>query len=125
LIAGVEVEGSEAVVARKQKLRLAGLLGQAERFLIRSEGLGTLSMALVNLAEHDQGHRQVIEQSQTAVEIDGGPRGFDAFGLAPIRQRAVGYREIGVSARQNAEIAHFLGGLEPSEARLDAPARVE
>jgi hypothetical protein len=38
-----------------------------------------LAVALVDLAEHDQRHHQVIEQAQEAIEIDGGLSGLDPF----------------------------------------------
>src|SRR6266446_1002342 len=51
LVAGVEIQGRQAVVAWEQELRLSDLLGQAERFFIRGEGLRVLAVALVDLAE--------------------------------------------------------------------------
>ena len=84
-----------------------------------------LAVALVNLAEDDQGDRQVIEQAQPPVEVDGGLRRLDALGLAPIGQRAVGHREIRVEPRLEREVADLLRGLEPAQAGLDAPPRIE
>ena len=82
-------------------------------------------MALVDLAEDDQRHGQMIEKPQPAVEVDGQLRRLDSLRLAAVRQRAVGDGEVRVEPRLEAEIAHFLRGLEPPEAGLDAAARVE
>ena len=84
-----------------------------------------IAVALVDLAQDDQRHRQMIEQPQPAVEVDGHLRRLDAFRLAPIGQRAIGHGKVGIEPRLETEIAHLLRGLEPAEAGLDAPARVE
>ncbi len=125
LVPGVEIERGQTVVAGEQKLRLTALLGQAQRLLVLGEGLAVLTVALMDLAEDDQRHGQVIEQPQTPVEVDGGLRRFHAFGLAPVGQRAVGHGEVGVEARLKAEVADLLRGLEPPETGLDAAARIE
>jgi hypothetical protein len=97
------MKGSESVVAGKEKLRPSDLLGQTE-CLIRRECEGVVAVALVDLTEDDQWHRQMIEQTQPTVEVDGRLRCLDAFRFAPVRQRAIG--KIRIEPRLLAEIAH-------------------
>ena len=96
LVADVKVKSSEAIVAGEEELGFAGLLGMAKRFLVASQSLSVVAMALVDLAQHDQGHCQVVEQSQPSIQIDGLLCGLDTFGLAAVSQRAVGDREVRV-----------------------------
>ena len=102
------MQPGQAIVAGKQQLRLPDPLGQAQRLLVHGEGRRPLAVALVDLAEHDQGHRQVIDQPQPTVEVDGGLRGLDAFRLASIGERAAGHREIRIEARLEPEIAYLF-----------------
>src|SRR5712691_2920558 len=112
LVVEVQVERGQAVIARKQELRLAGLLGQAERLGVVLERAGSLTAALVDLAEHDQRDGQVIELAELPVELDRGLRGLHALRLAAVRERAVGNGQVRVQARLHAEVADALGGLE-------------
>ena len=82
-------------------------------------------MTLVNLAENDQRHREVIEQAEPAVQVDRGLRGLDSLRLAAIGERAIGHRQIRLESRLEPEIAHFLRGLEAAQAGLDAALRIE
>src|SRR5687767_6198911 len=84
-----------------------------------------LAVALMDLAEHDQWHGQVIEEAEAPVEVDGRLRRLDALRLAPIGECAVSHREVRVQPRLEAEIADLLRRLEPAQARLDAAARIE
>src|SRR2546425_875207 len=88
LVAEVQVERRQAVIARKQELRLAGLLGQAERLGVVLKRAGSLTSALVDLAEHDQWNGQVVELAELPVELDRGLRGLHALLLAAVRERA-------------------------------------
>ena len=66
------MEGGQPVVAREEELGLAHLLGETERLsIVPSSQLG-LAVALVDLAEHDQGHREVVELAELAVQLDRG-----------------------------------------------------
>src|SRR5262245_61753053 len=70
LVASVEVERGEAVVAGEQELWLFSPLRETERFVESCEGQRVFASALVNLAQHDQGHSQVVKQPEPTVEID-------------------------------------------------------
>src|SRR4029453_19264167 len=110
------MKGSESVVAGKEKLRLSDLLGQTECLLIRRECEGVVAVALVDLTEDDQWHRQMIEQTQPTVEVDGRLRCLDTFRFAPIRQRAVGDGQVCIEPRLEAEIAHLFCRVETPQA---------
>ena len=79
----------------------------------------------MDLPEHDQRHREVVEQAEPAIEVDRRLRRLDAFGLAAVGQRAVRHREVGVQVRLEGEIADLARDLEPAQAGLDAALRVE
>src|ERR671911_2762332 len=84
-----------------------------------------LAVALVDLAQDNQRRRQVVEQPEAPVERDGRLRRLYAFRLAPVGQRAVGYRQVGIEPGLEAEIADFLGHLKSPTAGIDAAVRVE
>src|SRR5688500_17115003 len=69
-LADVEVERSEAVVAGKEELRLSGLFSQAKCLLVGCKSESVIAMALMDLTEHDQRHRQVVQQPEPTVEVD-------------------------------------------------------
>ena len=125
LVPGIEIKSSEAIVAGEEQLRLADLFGQAQRFLIGGEGQSVVAVALVDLAQDDQRNRQVIEEPQSSVEVDGLLRRLNALRLASVGQRAIGNGKVGIEARLEAEVAHLLRCLQPAVAGLDAAARVE
>ena len=125
LVAQIQVDGGEAIVAGKQQLRLVGLLGERERFPVVRDRAGRIAVTLVDLPEHDQRHRQVIELPEAPVEIDRGVRGADALLVAAVGERAVGHREVRVEARLEPEVADLLGHLEAGRAGLDRPGRIE
>src|SRR5262245_40728838 len=111
MLASIEVQGGKTIVARKQELRLASLLGQSQGLLIGCESERTLAVALVDLTQHDQWHGQVIDQSQATIKVDSFACGLEAFRLAPIRQGAIGDGEIGIEPRFKSQIADLLGDL--------------
>lgn len=76
LVTGVEMQCRQAIVAGEEELGIADLLGQGQGFLVHGEGLPVLPVALVDLPEDDQGHRQVIDEAEPPVEIDGRPCRF-------------------------------------------------
>ena len=55
------MSGGETSIAGEQQLRLVGLLGERERFPVVRDRAGRIAVTLVDLPEHDQRHRQVIE----------------------------------------------------------------
>jgi hypothetical protein len=77
---------------------------------------GRLAVTLVDLPEHDQRHREVIELSEAPVEIVRGVCGADALLVAAVGERAVGHREIRVEARLEPEVADLLGHLKAGRA---------
>ena len=77
---------------------------------------GRLAVTLVDLPEHDQRHREVIELPELPIEVDRGARGADALLVAAVGERAVGDREIGVEARLESEVTDLLGHLEAGRA---------
>src|SRR5262245_14837614 len=119
------MQRGEAIVAREHELRFAGALDEAERLVIALERTRRVAVALVDLTEHDQRYREVVELTELTIQLDGGPRRFDALRLATVRQRAIGDGQIGVQARLHAEIAEALRGLETLEAGGDSPRRIE
>ena len=72
-----------------------------------------VAVALVDLAQHDQRHRQMVDQAEPAVEVDGGFRRLDALRLAAIGERAVGHREVGVSRDWKPRSPTFLAISRP------------
>src|SRR6185369_11098973 len=80
--AGVEIQRRQTIVAGKKQLRLVDLLGQMQCLRVRLEGERVIAVALVNLTEHDERHREVIEQSEAAIQLCSRARGLDSFGLA-------------------------------------------
>src|SRR6185312_9013699 len=88
-ITGIAVQGRQTIVARKQELRLAGLLGEGERFLIGCESERLLAVALVDVTEHNQWHCQMIDQPQPTIKVNSPSRGLETFRLASIRQSAI------------------------------------
>ena len=63
-------------------------------------------------AQHNQWHRQMVDQAEPAIEIDGLARGIHAFSLASIGQGAIGHREVGVQSRLEAQVADLPRSLE-------------
>jgi hypothetical protein len=108
LVAQIEMGGGEAIIAGEQQLRLVGLLGERERFLVVRDRAGRIAVALVDLPEHDQRQREVVELPEAPVEIDGGVRRADALLVAAVGERAVGHRESRVQPRLEAEVADLL-----------------
>src|SRR5262247_2209563 len=98
-ITGIEVQGREAIVARKQELRLAGLLGQGESLLIGRESERLLAVALVDLPEHNQWHCQMIDQPQPTIKINCPSRRLETFRLASIGQSAISNGQISIEPR--------------------------
>lgn len=125
LVAQVQVNGGEAIVAGKQQLRLVRRLGERERFPVVCDRAGRIAVTLVDLPEHDQGHREVIELPEAPVEIDRGVRRADPLLVAAVGERAGRHREIRVEARLEAQVADLFGRLEASRAGLDRPRRIE
>ena len=82
-------------------------------------------MALVDLAEDDQGDGQVVELAEPAVQLDGRLGRAHALLLAAVGEGAVGHGEVGVQARLKAQVADLPRDREPPLARLDGAARVE
>lgn len=68
----VEIERSKSVVAGKQELRIADPLGQRQGLLVRGERGCAIAVTLVNLAQDDQRHGEMVDQAEPAVEVDGG-----------------------------------------------------
>ena len=82
-------------------------------------------MALVDLPEHDQRHRQMVELAELPVEIDRRLRRLQALVVTALGERAIGHREIRIEARLETEVTDLLGGLEPELAGLYGAPRVE
>jgi hypothetical protein len=55
-------------------------------------------MALVNLAEDDQRHREVVDLAELAIEVDRRLRGAQAVVVAALRERAIRHREVRIQA---------------------------
>src|SRR4030095_2628879 len=108
----------EAIVAGKEELRLVGLLGERERLPGVRDRPSRVAVTLVDLPEHDQWYREVIELPELPIEVDGGVRGADALLVAAVGERAVGHREIGVEARLEPEVPDLLGHLDARRPRL-------
>src|SRR5262245_38305491 len=125
MLTDIKVQGRETIVARKQELRLAHLLGQGKAFFIGCESERTLAVALVDLTQHDQWYCQVIDQSQTTVKVDGPACRLKTFRFAAIRQGAISDGQIGIEPRFKSQIADFFGNIQSSEAGVDAARRVE
>jgi hypothetical protein len=84
VVPGIQMQRSQAVVAGEEELRFPCLLGKPQRLLIRREGQRVVAVALVNLSEHDQWHRQVVEKPKLTVEVDCLLRRLDTINLASI-----------------------------------------
>src|SRR6188768_3362994 len=92
-IAAVELHCRDAVVAGEQKLRLADFLGDDQRLVIVAQRGAKFTMALVDLPQYDQRHRQMIALAQPPVEIDRRLRRSQALDIATVGKRAVRHRE--------------------------------
>src|SRR5215213_805565 len=79
----------------------------------------------MDLAQDDQRHREMIEKTQPAVEIDSHVSRLDPLRFAAVRERTICDGKVGIEPRLEAEIADFLRHLKPSKAGLDAPTRVD
>src|SRR5262245_6602063 len=125
LVTEIQVQRSKAIVAREHELWFAGGLDEAERLAVALERTRRIAVALIDLPEHDERHREVIELTELTIQLDGGLSSLDALGLATIRQGAIRNSEIGIQTRLHAEIADPLRSREPLEARGDATPRIE
>jgi hypothetical protein len=96
VVVTVEVERGQAIIAREEELRLPCRLDEGERLLIVAPRQLRVAMALLDLAQHYERHRQVVELAELAVEVEGRLRRREAPLLAPVCERAVGNRQVRV-----------------------------
>src|SRR5688572_22646983 len=85
-ITAVQVNGREPVVAGHNELRLADLLGQCERLIIRALSFLELPRALMNLRHDNQGNGQMIELPELTIESGGLCCSVETLRLAFIRE---------------------------------------
>ena len=95
-VAAIQVDRGETVVAREDQLRLPNPLSQRERLAIRVVGLLELAAALMDLRDHDERNREVVQLPQLAVERGGRLRRLKAFCFAVIRECTVRRRQVRV-----------------------------
>src|SRR4030095_996161 len=79
LVAGVDGQRGQAVVAGEEQLRLPDCAGDVERFAIIPRALLVLATALVDLREDDERYRQVAALPQPAVHLHRRLGGLDAL----------------------------------------------
>jgi len=125
VIAHLEIESGQAIVARKEKLRLTDLLGDCERLLVLGECLLRLTVTLINLPQNDQRNGQVIKLTQAPIELDRRLGGIDPLGIAAVGHDAVGEGQIRVEPRLKTKVADLLRDFQPALARLDCAARID
>src|SRR5450755_3584913 len=125
VVALIKKHGRHSLQAGKHQLGLIHFLSQHKRLLVVPQRAVSVAVALVNLPENDQRHRQMVEQSELPVEIDRGLRCTQPLFVTALSERAKGNREIGVEARLETEVANFLRGIEPQLTGLNGASRVE
>ncbi len=79
MVASIQINRRQAVVAGNDQLRFADFLSQRERFAIRLVRLLKLAAALMDLRDHDERYGKVVQLSQFAIECRCGvspPRGL-------------------------------------------------
>src|SRR5678816_4470289 len=79
LVAGVDGQRGQAVVAGEEQLRLPDRAGDLERFAIVPRALLVLAATLMDLGQDDQRHRQMTALPQPAVDLHRRLRGLDAL----------------------------------------------
>ena len=82
-------------------------------------------VALVDLGEHGQRHREVLALVERAVDLDRLFGGRHALLAASVGERAAGDREIGVEPCLEAEIADAGCDLEAAPADRDGARRID
>lgn len=101
----VEIERRKTIIARKEQLRLARFARQFERFVIESGSHFGLPLALVDLPQHDQRHRQMLALIERPIDLHGLLGCRNALGLAAVRKRAASDGQIGEEACLETQIA--------------------
>src|SRR3990172_3152418 len=126
LIAHLEIQRGETIVAREEQLRLARRLGKGLRFPIALErSRGIAAVTLIDLSQHDQRNREMVEVAQPPVQVDRRLRGHHALRLAAIGQGTVRDGEVRIESRLEPEVTDLHRGLEAALARLDPPTGIE
>ncbi len=77
----------------------------------------------MDLGHDDQRYGEVIHLSQLAIEICGSLRRLQSFGLAPVGQRAICRRQIGVDVRLQRRGADLRRELQSGQRHIDCPFR--
>ena len=124
-IVEVEIERCQAIIAWKQQLRLASFARDLERLAVEAAWQFGLAVALMDLAEHDQRHRQVLALVERPVDLDRLFGRRHAFVWAAVGEGAAGDGEVGQQPRLEAEVADAARDLEAAPAHVDRPRRID
>ena len=89
-VAQVQKNGSNPLVAGEEELGITNLLSQVQSLPVVLESRIVFGMTLIDLAEHDEGHREVIELVQLPIQFDGCLSRDLAFVLALVGQKNAG-----------------------------------
>ncbi len=69
-VAAIKVQRRETIIAWKELLRLAGFARDLDGLIVAAGGLIGPEMALMDLPEHDQGHREMLALIERAIDLD-------------------------------------------------------
>ena len=103
------MQGRQAVIAREQELRLPGLLGEPERFLIRRERLGVIAMTFYGTPATGAGWivpkkyvEKVGDDAYKKAPVGAGPYKFVSFtpGVELVMEAFDGYWRKAPSVKQ-------------------------
>ena len=70
VVVTVEVERGQTIITREEELGLSRLLDEGERLLVVAPCQLRITVALLNLAQHDQRHRKVVELVELAIQVE-------------------------------------------------------
>src|SRR4029450_11982691 len=79
LVAGVDGQRGQAVVAGEEQLRLPDRAGDLERFAIVPRALLVLAAALMDLGQDDEGNGKIPALAEATIHFHGGLGSLDAF----------------------------------------------
>lgn len=69
-VASIKVQCRKTIIARKELLRLAGLARHLDCLIVAAGSQVGAEMALMDLPEHDQGHREMLALIECTVDLD-------------------------------------------------------
>src|SRR6266540_7300690 len=83
-----------------------------------------VAVALVNLPEHDERHRQMVQLSEPTIELNGRLSSSNPLLITLVGERTVRPGEVGVEPRLKAQVPNLLRELEPGHRACDRPCGV-